>query len=376
MKKKVLTLLIVMTLVFAYAVPVAATESEAAPAPVAMAEEVTPNAAPAASEDAQVQATYDAFEEMAAAYDSGDYAAMKAARETFWASQEEFTESQTAEWENIIENTIGQDRYDTVTIDAGWLVDYFEPAYNAFSAEKNVHNAYDYVNAYEYMDWVDIDKFFADASALYAEAKPMSPTSKNVIKVYETYEDMMFWFTNEGPDCTFFEEEFEAFEGLLEVYNEFTEDEFTQLAGLLEVADGEEAYYKILGDWILINVTVELNNLGDAFNNSYSADDAEAFVEYYDSIIDSEMFTEEELELVIYKWGFDDVYEEALWAIEQAADADKQDTTESVTTEGSDKSDKDTSPATGDDFNAAPYAALMVIATAVAVLAVKRRKIQ
>jgi hypothetical protein len=365
-----------MTLVFAYAVPVAATESEAAPAPVAMAEEVTPNAAPAASEDAQVQATYDAFEEMAAAYDSGDYAAMKAARETFWASQEEFTEAQTAEWENIIENTIGQGRYDTVTIDAGWLVDYFEPAYNAFSTEKNVHNAYDYVNVYEYMDWVDIDKFFADASALYAEAKPMSPTSENVIKVYETYEDMMFWFTNEGPDCTFFEEEFEAFEGLLEVYNEFTEDEFTQLAGLLEVADGEEAYYKILGDWILINVTVELNNLGDAFSDSYSADDAEAFVEYYDSIIDSEMFTEEELELVIYKWGFDDVYEEALWAIEQAADADKQDTTESVTTEGSDKSDKDTSPATGDDFNAAPYAALMVIAAAVAVLAVKRRKIQ
>lgn len=376
MKKKVLTLLIVMTLVFAYAVPVAATESEAAPAPVAMAEEVTPNAAPAASEDAQVQATYDAFEEMAAAYDSGDYAAMKAARETFWASQEEFTEAQTAEWENIIENTIGQDRYDTVTIDAGWLVDYFEPAYNAFSTEKNVHNAYDYVNVYEYMDWVDLDKFFADASALYAEAKPMSPTSENVIKVYETYEDMMFWFTNEGPDCTFFEEEFEAFEGLLEVYNEFTEDEFTQLAGLLEVADGEEAYYKILGDWILINVTVELNNLGDAFSDSYSADDAEAFVEYYDSIIDSEMFTEEELELVIYKWGFDDVYEEALWAIEQAADADKQDTTESVTTEGSDKSDKDTSPATGDDFNVAPYAALMVIAAIVAGMAVKRRQTQ
>lgn len=377
MKKKIVSLVLAMTLVLAYAVPVAATDAEtSAPNEVTVTEETAvPNGA-AVSEDPAVQATYDAFEAMAAAYDSGDYAAMKAARDTFWASQEEYTDAQTAAWENIVTNTIGQDRYDTVTTDAGWLVDGFEPAYNDFVAEKNANTAYNYVKVYEYLDWIAIDKFFADASALYEEAKAMAPTSENVIKVYEAYEDLMYWFTDEynGVGSMAFEDSYEEFEALLDTFNELTEDEFTQLAGLLGVANGEEAFSLILNDWIVVNVAVEVASLADAFNDSYSVADAKAFVEYYDSIVESGMFTEEELELIIYRYSYDSVYEDALYAIETAAD-DDQNGEEPAATDG-DVSDKEDSPATGDDFNAAPYAALMVIAAAAAGMVVKRRKVQ
>lgn len=352
MKKSILTVLVALVLVFACALPAAATDT--------------------VSEDPAVQATYEAYLAMETAYDNGDFEAMRAARADFWDSQEEYTEEQTAEWENIVTNTIGQEKYDTVTIDASWLDDRFEPEYSAFKANKTAHNAYYYVTVYDYMDWIDVNKFFADASALYDEAKPLVPTSADVIKIYEVYEDMMFWFLNEGVDNGFFEDYYKEFEGLLEVYNEFTNEELTELAGMLEVEDAEAAFNKILGDWIVINVAVEIDKRADVFGENYDVDAAKEFVEYYESIVESDMFTEEQLELIIYRNYMDSVYEEALWAIEKAEDADKQD----ATTEGSDKSDKDTSPATGDDFNAAPYAALMVIAAAVAAMAVKRRKIQ
>ena len=139
----------------------------------------------------------------------------------------------------------------------------------------------------------------------------------------------------------------------------------------MKVEDGETAWNQIFADWILANIILEVGEAYDAYYENPNKETAAALVDVYERVfLDEEFFTEEEFEvLYAFFYDIDDLYD----AAKDLLAGDKPD---GATTEGSDKSDKDTSPETGDDFNAAPYAALMAIAAAVAGLAVKRRRVQ
>lgn len=362
MKKKIVSLVLAMVLVLAYAVPVAATETDAAAAPNTASETV--------SEDPAVQDAYDTYKAVESALASYDYAALKPAHEKM-ANVSFDTDAQQEEFDNLVYDQIGVDTYLVTVFTAAYVVDAGDK-YEAFAADKNAKTAFDFVAAYDAAtdDYeVVMESFIPGITAAYDEAKSYLPTD-NVVKVYEAYIGLTEAL--EMLEAGWYDEDFvnacKAFEDVLDIFNELTEDEFAQLAVMMEVADGDEAFGVILSDWINANLALELGALQDAYLNNMTVKTATELIEGYEEILnDTQLLTDADKKVILT--AFEDAYNDAKNFLAQAGD-------DKATTDGSDKSDKDTSPATGDDFNAAPFAVLMVIAAAVAALAVRRRKIE
>ncbi len=386
MKRKILSLVLAMILVLAYAVPVAATESESQvaedavavevtePAPAAT-DEVTPNTADPedkVSDDPAVQEAYDQYRALEKALADGDLAALRDAYNELNGSEFE-TDAQQEEYDKIVEEKIGYNEYLVVAFSAAYVIDAADK-YEAYKADKNAGTAYDFIAAVDAVTEdceLSMEPFVPGISADYEDAKTYLP-EENVMNVFEAYVDLMTEMEWESYNQDFVEA-CEAFEAVLDDFNALTEEELDQLAVLMGLEDGEAAWNQIFADWVLANIIMEVGEAYDAYYENPNKDTAAALVDVYERVFLSEdFFTEEEFE-VLYAFflDIDGVYDEAKALLtEDKAPADEP------ATEESDKSDKDTSPETGDDFNAAPYAALMVIAAAVAVLAVKRRKVQ
>ena len=399
MKKKILSLVLAMTLVLAYAVPVAAAETDAqtteapaaeavvagetfTPAAVEDAEAAVPNTADAedkVSEDAAVQAAYDAYKAMEKALADGDFAALKDAAK-YLETLEFETDAQQDEYDALIEEKVGVDNYLNTAFSAAYVID-ANDKYEAYKADKNAATAYDFVAA---VDTVTVDcelnmeTFVPGISADYEDAKANYLPDEDVVKVYEAYADVAYVM-----ELGYYDSDFsaacEAFEATLDIFNELTDAQLADLAVLLGVSDGEEAWSLIFGDWINANLILQIGEAQAAWTADQNKETATAFVEVYESVLnDTQVLTDADKELILVNFGFDYEYEAAKAYLEELADEQgtSEEGTAESTTEGSDKSDKDTSPETGDDFNAAPFAALMVIAAAVALLAVRRENVQ
>lgn len=384
MRKKIISLVLAMTLVFAYAVPVAATESDSVvpevPAveniidsvdPDAVTDEaIVPNGADSTgtvSEDPDVQAAYDAYVNMVEAYNVNEYGPMADYCEQLDEITFDFTDAQAEEWNRVIEEIVGYEEFLENAFCVAYVM-YAVECQQAYKAEPNVKTATEFVAAYDMCveEGITIELMDPDIAADYEAAKADQP-SESVLNVYYAYDELAFelefaWW---GEDFIAACEDFEA---VLDDFNALTEAELEELAELMGAENGEEAWNIVFADWINANLVLEIGAAYDAFLDNKNADTAKAYVDAYDSVKnDTELLTQADKDVILAFFA-DGSYEMAQGYL---ADESAADTTD----EPSDKSDEGT-PATGDDFNAVPYAALMLVAAAVAAAALKRKRVQ
>lgn len=276
MKKRILSLLLVMTLVFACAVPVWA--------------DTTP-----VSTDVQIQAAFEKYAELEEALAVNEYGPMKDAYNALLEMTGEFTDEQSDEFTAVIEDTVGTMTYLGTMFDAAYTIDAIDKK-EAYQADANAATAYAFVQAYDACveRELNLDALYPGVTAVYDMAKSVDMPSENVLKVYEAYtavQDTVGYYDES------FLEAVAGFEAVLDIYNELTDEEFDDLAALLGVADAEEAYSKVLNDWIFANVEKTLGEVYYAYIENPTKDTASAFVEYYDSLfVEDGLFTEEELD--------------------------------------------------------------------------------
>ena len=190
MKKKVLSLLVAMTLIFAYAAPVAATETtEPAAVPVEVAAEVTPNAADeVVSDDPAIQAAYDAYKAVESALANCDLAALRPAYEKM-VSVSFDTDAQQEAFEALVEDKIGYDEYLVTLFSAAYVIDAADK-YEAYLADKNASTAYEFVAAVDIVTEdmeLDMEAFIPGISADYEDAKANYLPAENVMNVFNAY---------------------------------------------------------------------------------------------------------------------------------------------------------------------------------------------
>ena len=105
----------------------------------------------------------------------------------------------------------------------------------------------------------------------------------------------------------------EGFEAVLGTYNGLSEEQMGELAALLEV-DAETAFSMIFADWISTNVILEADSLYQAYLEDSNAGNAQAFVEYYDSIFNDPDYQDETMQELVRAFisDIDEVYEDAV----------------------------------------------------------------
>ena len=366
MKKKLLVFITVICMMFACGTSVFAAEK--------------------VSEDAYVQAAYEAYLAIGdALYTTGDYAALKAAyTELGNATTDIEKEAKSAEWNQVIENNGGVEKYVNDVMNMAFTMMVFEesiedePGLMAdYKAAPDLKKAYELVDTYEVMeaDNVLMDKMADDLSVadVYAQAEAdVTAAGSDVIAVYEAYVLVNDAVTYADD----FDEAIAAFETVLDIFNEGLDDkEKADLAVLVGAKDWEETFSIILGDWVNLNVAAQTIDVGEAFVNDPNEETAKAFIEQYDAIFNDPDYADDDLRTLV-KTSFDvngqsidEVYEDAMKILDVYSEGETipEPEGESSKTDGS-------NPDTGDDFNVLPFAAIMLLAAAGMGAAVIRRR--
>ena len=349
MKKRLLSLFLVMTLVLAFGMTAFATEATADPA---------------------VQASYDAFGKIKTAMENKDLEGLRTATVEFEDCNNELSDEQM----EALETMVGDELYEVVFTAAAVVG--LADAKDAFLADKNAETALLYTDNYKLLvideDWgADtaglIKDMIPDGQAVYEEALAYVP-GEGVLKVYEAYQNLEVAVMFQSYDEDFLAA-FDGFEAVLDIFNELTEDEMAQLASLMGKEDAEDAFSTILADWITANVVHQVGQLYDAYVNDPNEDTASAFVEYYNSIYNDPEYVDEDLRAVVEGFFIDihDLYEEA------KAYGSNDSITNDSATDAEVEDDKEASPKTGDESSVILPLVCMVAAAAVVVMAKKRR---
>jgi len=388
MKKKIVSLLLAMALVLAYAIPVAATETEqpsTEPAPAELTEpleksvyenEIIPKTSgEAVSSDPEIQKAYDEFIALETAFNNRDYAALESAYSTMENNNdsEDWTEAQDEEFTEIITNTVGLNHYLEVVFDSAGII-VTEELHQDFLSKKDAASAYEFVDQYDTLktDYeLDFFEFVPAAEVDYNDALTNYLPSDDAKVVYDAYYDLAYVL-----ELGYYDEDFidvcEEFEDVLDVFNALSEEELSQLAPLMGLSDGAEVWNQIFSDWANACTILELGAVYDAYYEDKNEETAAALVSEYERVFLTEgFFTEADRELfTVFFNDIEDVYTEAKAMLEDNGNGNTN-----TNTQPTDKPDTvSSSPETGDDFNAVPYAVAMVMAAAGAILAVKRRK--
>lgn len=375
MKKRILGLVLVMILVLASAMPVFA-DTEGTIAPAAEAKATT-----AVSEDAQVQAAYDAYCAMVDSMKVNEYGPTKDYYEQYMSITEGFNDEQQAEWDSVVEKNIGVEEALSNLYDASLIVNTvaLKEAYQ--KNPDNAKTAYEFVLAYEACvdAGIAIDKMDAGIESVYETAKETDLPSENAMAVYEAYVDVAKALDSENP--AELSAAIKSFEKVVETYNNLTKNEFNDIAELLEIqsddpemSDGEYAAEIIFADWLDINILDSVNKVYNKYLDNPNAENAAALIDVYDLV-----FPENEDDEVISKelaYAFfpdlDDVYAEALALLDENGEAGATDKDKDTATENKEGS----IPQTGDDFNMQLPLAAMILSAGVAALALKRKRVQ
>lgn len=296
MRKKIMSFIITVSMLFLFTMPALAAESTVAPADVV-------------TDDAAVQAAYDAYLEFTAAIENADLDALSNALVTFEAAAEVLSEEQQEEL------TALDDAFYDNLFTAAFIVGIAD-IHDAYAADPNVKTAVDLVDTYEV--YVASDEEFAslihtmipEIEANYEQALTDMP-SDSVLTVYNAYIELAYGLSiGWGEDL---DAGIAAFEAVTDVFNELTEEELDDLALLLEEEDGEAAWSVIFSDYVNANI---LNNVEDVYN-AYAEDPTEetatAFVELYDGIFNDPSYDDPALRELVREMymDIDDVYEDA-----------------------------------------------------------------
>ncbi|MBR3785940.1 MAG: hypothetical protein IKJ77_06010 [Firmicutes bacterium] len=342
MRKRLLGILLVLTLALASAVP-------------AMAETEK------ISDDPNVQAAWEKYVDLKTALDGSDIEAVK----TAYAAVEEANGA--LEWDDTELISEKDPEFMANLMEAAILVE-VDKLYDAFVADKNTKTAKDFVDYYGMEDLADyragIAVFIPDVEAVYAEAQTMTP-SENVIKVYDAYVGLAnaleYWSVDEST-----REAVAAFDEVADIFNELSSEELADLALLMGEEDGPAAWNAVFSAVMDLNILISMDDVYQAYMNEPNAETAKAFAEYYegvfpanpdDAMIDGELVRN-------FFMGIDDTYAEAksLLAGGGQGDAVPEPETE---TEG------EKAPETGDANTLLPLAALA--AAGAAMIALRRK---
>lgn len=356
MRKKILSLVLALTLVIGYAVPVAAST--------------------VVSEDPQVQAAYEEYKKVEAALEAKEYGPLKDAYDKVVALTDAFTDEQSDEWNELVDDNVGSMEFLVNMFSAAYIIDAVAKC-DAYAADPSVSNALAFVAAYDECleQGIMISAFYysdimgESIEGVYAGALSVLPAAY-IMDIYWAYADLA-----EALELGYYDDDFietcEAFEAVLDAFNGLSEAELAQLAKVMGLETAQDAWDKIFTDWINANTILELGAVYDPYKENPNAKTAAAFVEEYERVFLSEgFFTEDDRNLYReFFFDIDDLYAEAkaLLAAGNKADIDEGN--------APDESDGGKSPDTGDDFNAAPFAVVMLMAAAVAGLAVKRKRV-
>lgn len=374
MKKRILGLVLVMILVLASAMPVFA-DTEGTIAPAAEAKATT-----TVSEDAQVQAAYDAYCAMVDSMKVNEYGPTKDYYEQYMSITDGFNDKQQAEWDSVVAKNIGVEEALSNLYDASMIVNTvaLKEAYQ--KNPDNAKTAYEFVLAYEACvdAGIAIDKMDAGIESVYETAKETDLPSENAMAVYEAYVDVAKALDSEDP--AELSAAIKSFEKVVETYNNLTKNEFNDIAELLEIqsddpemSDGEYAAEIIFADWMDINILDSINKVYSEYLDNPNAENATALVEVYDLVFpeneDDEVISKE----LVYAFfpDLDDVYAEALTLLDENGEAGTTDKDKDTATENKEGS----TPQTGDDFNMQLPLAAMILSAGVAALALKRKRV-
>lgn len=388
MKKRLLVFITSLCMIFAYAVPAFA-------------------AADKVSDDADVQAAYEAYVAMTdAMYTSGDYAAMVAAFNKLDQKSTviENDDAKSEAWQTVVADKIGEDEFINDVVNLAFTMVVFEKEIEGeigliedYKTAPELSKAYDLVDMYEALEEnkVLMDQLAASIDAAdparkvavtYEAAEKavedaLVAVSPDVIAVYDAYvlvSNAVLWA---DPDD--FDEAISEFTKVLDTFNnELDDDEKADLAELLGANDWKEAYDMILGDWKNLNIAAEMIDLYDAFAADPSVANAEAFVEKYDAIYNDPNYVDEDLrDLVSESFeyiieedaGVEDVYNNALAILAASEGGNAGGDGEAPEPEDNNGKSDSKSPDTGDNMNVLPFAVIMALAAAGAVAAVRRR---
>lgn len=375
MKKRILGLVLVMILVLASAMPVFA-DTEGTIAPAAEAKATT-----TVSEDAQVQAAYDAYCAMVDSMKVNEYGPTKDYYEQYMSITDGFNDKQQAEWDSVVAKNIGVEEALSNLYDASMIVNTvaLKEAYQ--KNPDNAKTAYEFVLAYEACvdAGIAIDKMDAGIESVYETAKETDLPSENAMAVYEAYVDVAKALDSEDP--AELSAAIKSFEKVVETYNNLTKNEFNDIAELLEIqsddpemSDGEYAAEIIFADWMDINILDSINKVYSEYLDNPNAENVAALVEVYDLVFpeneDDEVISKE----LVYAFfpDLDDVYAEALTLLDENGEAGTTDKDKDTATENKEGS----TPQTGDDFNMQLPLAAMILSAGVAALALKRKRVQ
>ena len=312
------------------------------------------------------KAGWSAYYDFKAAYTAGNLEALKAAVEAFEAANEEL-EMEEQEFYGEMD-----DEFWTVLF-GGNVVMTANGYYSDYTADKNAKTAYDFVSYYSQEDMeeykADILRFMPDIEAVYEEAKANMP-SENVVAVYEAYvgvqNALAFWIIDETTYAAV-----EGFEAVLDAFNEMgiygdaetAEKDRADLAALMGVEDGETAWYQIFGDWVNLNVLLEVDEIYQAYQKNPNAETATALIEKYDGIYNDPNYVDEELRTLVENFFFDihDAYAGAK-ALLAEDDVDEDVEAEGNVDAGENDVATEQSPDTGDNSNILLWIAMLFAA--------------
>ena len=255
------------------------------------------------SEDADIQAAYEAYLAMEAALGNMDYDAMTAAAEELSVLTENFSDAQVEEWNTVAEETVGIDNCLFTMFSVAMITDTLEKQ-EAFLEEKNAKTALDFVEAYTAISEADLS-VSESVTAAYTEALEYMP-SENVQLVYEAFaavqDTLVFGNYEELQNSV------ENFYDYTDMFNDLSEDEMDEMAQLLGCDDGASAYVAVLNDWISANVIVELGGQYYAYCDNGDSETAADFVAYYESVFLSDEVADEALRAQVLEF-FGDIEE-------------------------------------------------------------------
>lgn len=381
MKKKISCLLLIMILASFSTLSVFAETLEP---------QDTKGSSRSVSEDEAVQSVYTSYCAIVNAMNSPNYPVLKENYENLIKATNDFTEEQSTEWERVLEENVGLETALGNLYDASNII-YTIGLMDTYKSNPNAKTAYKFVEAYESCLelGISINAMHSDVASLYQTAKTTHMPTENTLLVYEAYFKVVQAI--ESEDRAEIDDAVEAFSAVVNIYNSLTSEEFEALADLLELESedpeltaGEYIAQVIFADWMDINILDSFDKVYSDYTSEQNAENAEAFIEFYDLAIEGESISKSLVEAFFP--DIDTVYAEAKVTLEENKETypeteetdeteNRGETTESKkeTKESKAAKNNDNTPKTGDSMPLAYIFSAFGIAGVMMVLSLKNR---
>ena len=274
------------------------------------------SAMPVLADSQTVTSAVEEFSKLKTSYESGDYEGYTTAYNAILEVTMEFDDNDSEEFETALETAgIDLETYLDELIKAAIIMFTLE-CRNAYVNEPGALTAYAFTSAYSemetsYVSGEELEAKFVTAAANlqadYTAALGDMPT-ENVNKLIEEYGYFELYLLIGLYDDDF-ADTYNSFKTEMEKYPDFTEEEKEQLIALLECEDLEEVESLLSSALNQGNVIIQIVEPYEGYFFDQTPETAEAFVEAYEAIFNSDTSNEEYEEIAdLFFPGIHDEY--------------------------------------------------------------------